>query len=101
MSYGKISPNDCPQAPGFRASLATLILHEACETAGGIAKLAALLQVPVAALQRWLDGEEEVPASIYQACVEIVLLHDEHEQNVKPHLPGALSPSQKSTRIKD
>ena len=101
MSHSKVSPNDCPQAPGFRASLDTLILHEACETAGGIAKLAALLQVSMPELQRWLDREEEVPASIYQACIHIVLLHDADAENVKLHLAGALSHSQKSTRIKD
>ena len=76
MSYSKVNPNDCPETPGFRASLDTLILHEACETAGGMAKLAELLEVPLAALQRWLDREEEVPPQVYQACIDIVLLHD-------------------------
>ena len=82
MSYTNVSPNDCPQAPGFRASLDTLILHEACQTAGGIAKLAALLHVSVGSLQRWLDGEDPVPAPVYHACIDVVLLHD---ADVKSH----------------
>jgi hypothetical protein len=69
-------PNDCPQAPGFRASLPTLILHEACQTAGGIEPLARLLGVAPAAVSRWLDGEETAPETIYLACIDIVLLHD-------------------------
>ena len=81
------APNDCPESPGFRASLRTLILHEACQTAGGIGPLSRLLDVPVDVLQRWLDGEENAPAPIYQACIDIVLLHE----------PDAAAPSQKST----
>ena len=76
MSLTNVAPNDCPKAPGFKASLSTLILHEACQTAGGIAELAGLLRVPQRRLQQWLDGEKEVPPEIYQACIDIVLLHE-------------------------
>jgi len=76
MSLPKVAPNDCPQAPGFGVSLRTLILHEACQTAGGIAPLAKLLGVSTMLLDRWLEGEEEAPPEIYQACIEIVLLHE-------------------------
>jgi hypothetical protein len=76
MSAPNVAPNDCPQPPGFRANLSRLILHEACQTAGGIAPLAKLLGVPAQTLYRWLDGEEEAPAEIYQACIDIVLLHE-------------------------
>ena len=76
MSLPKAAPNDCPQPPGFAVSLRTLILHEACQTAGGIAPLAKLLGVSTIALERWLEGEDEAPPEIYQACIEIVLLHD-------------------------
>lgn len=87
MSQPKVAPNDCPQAPGFRASLSTLILHEACETAGGISQLADLLHVTPISLNRWLDGEEEAPAEVYWACIEIVLLHDsERGVPVKPRI---------------
>jgi hypothetical protein len=74
------APNDCPTPPASfsdsRSSLSTLILHEACETAGGVAPLATLLGVPARLLNRWLDGEEPPPESIYQACIDIVLLHE-------------------------
>jgi len=76
MSEPRIAPNDCPQAPGFRASLQTLILHEACQTAGGISQLANLLRVSAVSLNRWLDGEEEAPPEVYRACIDIVLLHE-------------------------
>jgi len=75
MSDPKLAPNDCPPPPGFRAHLRTLILHEACQTAGGIAPLARLLCISPAVLGRWLDGEEDAPDSAYQACIDIVLLH--------------------------
>jgi hypothetical protein len=76
MSSPELAPNDCPQPPGFRAHLRTLILHEACQTAGGVGPLAALLGVPQAILERWLDGEEHAPDAVYQASIDIVLLHE-------------------------
>jgi hypothetical protein len=76
MSAPKLEQNDCPEAPGFRAHLHTLILHEACETAGGVGPLAALLGVSTATLLGWLEGEGEAPKAVYQACIDIVLLHD-------------------------
>ena len=74
MSAPELASNDCPQPPGFRAHLRTLILHEACQTAGGIEPLATLLGVPEGMLARWLDGLEEAPDSVYQACIVVVLL---------------------------
>ena len=76
MSATKFPQNDCPEAPGFRAHLRTLILHEACETAGGIGPLAGLLGVSTATLLGWLEDECEAPDAVYQACIDIVLLHD-------------------------
>jgi hypothetical protein len=70
-------PIDCPEAPGFRANLQTLILHEACEIAGGISQLADRLRVSPVALARWLDGEEDAPDEIYQTCIEMVLQHED------------------------
>jgi hypothetical protein len=75
MSSNEIGPNDCPQPPGFRVHVRTLILHEACQTAGGIGQLAKLLRLPASAVSRWLEGAEEAPDFVYQACIEIVLLH--------------------------
>jgi hypothetical protein len=86
MSASNLAPNDCPQSPGFKASLSTLILHEACQTAGGIGKLAQLLRVSTLILERWLEGYEEVPRGIYQACIDIVLLH-ETDANAAPVKP--------------
>jgi len=76
MPLPNVALNDCPEPPGFHANLDRLILHEACQTAGGIAPLAELLGVSTQALNRWLDGEEEAPTEIYQACIHIVLLHE-------------------------
>ena len=71
-----LSPDDCPPPPAVRAGLPTLLLHEACEAAGGLAQLAKLLKIPPASIQRYLDGDDAVPEEVYRACAEIVLLHD-------------------------
>ena len=89
MSAPELASNDCPQPPGFRAHLRTLILHEACQTAGGIGPLATLLGVPAGMLGRWLDGLEEAPDSVYQACIDVVLLHEpEAEARSAPRTAG-------------
>ena len=75
MSSNEIAANDCPRPPGFRTHVRTLILHEACQTAGGIGQLARLLRVPVASVSGWLEGAEEAPDFVYQACIDIVLTH--------------------------
>ncbi len=75
MSSNEVAANDCPRAPGFRAEVRTLILHEACQTAGGVGQLAKLLHAPVASVSRWLEGIEEAPDFVYQACINIVLTH--------------------------
>lgn len=68
---------DCPEPPGLGARLSTLILHEACQTVGGIGALAAQLGVPQLLVDRWLGGDDELPEPIYQACIDIVLTHDD------------------------
>jgi hypothetical protein len=75
MSSYEVAPNDCPQPPGFRAHVRTLILHEACQTAGGVGQLAKLLRTPALLVSRWLEGAEEAPDFVYQACIDIVLTH--------------------------
>ena len=77
MTTPSRQPNDCPAAPGFRANLQTLILHEACQVAGSISKLADLLRVSPVSLARWLDGEEEPPFEVYEACIDLVLQHED------------------------
>jgi len=37
--------------------------------------LAKLLRVPVASVDRWLEGAEEAPDFVYQACIDIVLTY--------------------------
>jgi hypothetical protein len=74
MSF--LGPDDCPPPPPFRAGLPALMLHEACENAGGVSRLAERLDVPVERLARWLQGAEEPPEEIYRACAEIVLLDE-------------------------
>ncbi len=88
MSQTSVAPNDCPEPPGFKARLSTLIVHEACQTLGGIAQLAERLRVTTRRLQRWLDGADEVPHDVYQACIDIVLLHEDedHATRVKPKI---------------
>jgi hypothetical protein len=76
MSAPELAPNDCPQTPGFRADLRRLILHEACQTAGGIEPLARLLGVSQEILERWLEGAETPPDAVYHSCIDIVLLHE-------------------------
>jgi hypothetical protein len=64
---------DCPQAPTFRATLLTMILHEACEKAGGVSRFANLLRVTPVSLTRWMDGEEKAPDDIIRSCIDILL----------------------------
>lgn len=71
MSF--LGPDDCPPPP-VDAGLNTLMLHEACESAGGVAQLAELLRVSPEQLTRWLDGDGTPSEEIYRACAEIVLL---------------------------
>lgn len=71
MSF--LDPDDCPPPPALKAGLPALMLHEACESAGGMSHLAALLGVPAARLARWLEGGEPPPEAVYRACAEIVL----------------------------
>lgn len=74
MSF--LGPDDCPPPPPVKAGLPVLMLHEACESAGGVARLAELLCVPVEQLARWLEGDATPPEEIYRACAEIVLLDE-------------------------
>lgn len=57
-------------------TLRSAIVKGACETVGGAQTLARMLGVPVELLARWMDGDEP-PESVYRACVDIVLLHDD------------------------
>lgn len=67
-------PDDCPGPPSLRAAPQAHLLHEACEAAGSVSKLAVLLGVTVGALALWLDGTEQPPVEICRACADIILL---------------------------
>jgi hypothetical protein len=69
-------PDACPPPPPLRAGLRTLMLHLACETAGGVSRLALLLQVSAEVLAAWLVGEGSPPEEVYRACADIVLLDE-------------------------
>jgi hypothetical protein len=73
MNTPDVNPTDCPQAPAFRASLQTLLLHEACEKAGGVSQFANLLGVSPVSLTRWMDGDDQAPEAVLRACIDILL----------------------------
>ena len=50
-----------------------MILHEACEKAGGVSPFANLLRVTPVSLTRWMDGEEKAPDDVIRSCIEILL----------------------------
>ncbi|HYG56431.1 MAG TPA: hypothetical protein VD965_14135 [Burkholderiales bacterium] len=66
---------DCPHAPPPRASVYARTLNRACLIVGGIDVLAGRLQIPLADLRRWMTGAEQPPASVFEQCVEILLLY--------------------------
>lgn len=69
------SPADCPVAPPSRSTVFARTLHRACEIVGGMAPLAAHLQVHEGDLQRWMEALEEPPLDVFLAAVDVVLLH--------------------------
>jgi hypothetical protein len=73
MENIEVPADSCPKAPPSQVSVHTRVLHRACQIAGGVEKLAALLRVPVATLYRWLDGEAEPPTPIFLKAVDIVM----------------------------
>lgn len=56
----------------------TVVLHTACELAGGVPKLAHHLGVPAAKVARWLERNEKPPTKVFLDCVDIVLFHERH-----------------------
>lgn len=74
MSY--IGEDDCPPPPPVNGDVRAAIVHEACETIGGLAKLADALEAAPESVARWVQGHEPPPEHVYRRCIEIVLLHD-------------------------
>jgi len=65
---------DCPLAPPSRRTTYVRAFHRACMILGGVAQLAAQLELSEAAVRTWLDGREEPPENAFLSVVEIVLL---------------------------
>lgn len=62
----------CPVAPILRQTVYTRTLHRACELLGGVLELALHLRVAITQLQRWMDGVEVPPQSVFLAAVDVV-----------------------------
>lgn len=77
MRAGAASSNDCPAARPGRKTTQARALHLACLALGGVAALARHLEATEAAVQTWLEGLEEPPASAFLAAVEVLLLDAE------------------------
>ena len=65
---------DCNVAPVWLETTLVRALHRACLIVGGVAPLAAHLQVAEPALRTWLEGREEPPEHVFLAAVELILL---------------------------
>jgi hypothetical protein len=65
---------DCPLAPLSRRTTYVRCFHRACMILGGVAPLAAKLNLAESVLRRWLDGMEEPTETAFLGAVEIILL---------------------------
>jgi DNA-binding transcriptional regulator YiaG len=74
MRTGASATANCPLAPPARETTHVRALHRACLVLGGLAQLAAHLQVSEYAVNAWLEGREEPPETVFLAAVEIILL---------------------------
>lgn len=77
MRTGAAAATDCPVPAPSRRTIYARTFHRACLVAGGVAQLAAQLQAPEAAVQRWIEGADDPPESFFLAAVEILLLDAE------------------------
>ena len=65
--------DSCPTAPQARATVQARVLHRACQKLGGVEQLARFLNVPAAAVYRWLEGESVPPTAVFLKAVDIVM----------------------------
>ena len=65
--------DECPLAPPPRVTVHTRALHRACQILGGVEALAKYLGVPPRVVHRWLEGEENPPASVFLKVVDLIL----------------------------
>ena len=72
---GPPSPRvDCPPLSETRVTVYARTLHRACEVLGGLDATSRHLDVPAAALTRWIGGVESPPLEVFLAAVDVVLL---------------------------
>jgi hypothetical protein len=64
----------CPPLSKTRVTIYARTLHRACEVLGGMDALSRHLNVPPAALERWIGGAEPPPLDVFLAAVDVVLL---------------------------
>jgi len=55
------------------ASVYSRTLQKAAEAAGGQKKLARILRVPVAELEKWIADKDEPPMAVFLKAVDLVL----------------------------
>jgi hypothetical protein len=82
MRPGAAGITDCPAPAPSRRTIYARTFHRACLVVGGVAQLAAQLQAPEAAVQRWIEGADDPPESFFLAAVEILLLNAEEGRGV-------------------
>ena len=66
--------DDCPPLSTTRVTVHARALHRACEVLGSLDALSRHLNVPAAALARWIGGAEPPPLDVFLAAVDVVLL---------------------------
>lgn len=55
------------------ASVYARTLHKAAEAVGGQKRLARLLRVPLAELEKWIADKDEPPTAVFLKAVDMVL----------------------------
>lgn len=68
----RLTVGDPPQAGARRRERYAAVLREAAQQVGGAPRLAALLEVPLEDLQRWIDAAEAAPLRVFLAALEFV-----------------------------
>lgn len=68
----RLSVGDAPQTGARRRERYAAVLREAAQQVGGAPRLASLLEVPPADLQRWIDATEAAPLKVFLSALDFV-----------------------------
>ena len=68
----RLSVADLPQTGARRRERYAAVLREAAQQVGGAPRLAALLEVPLEDLQRWIDAADAAPLKVFLAALDFV-----------------------------